>query len=76
MSGFYSGPVADAVVRAVRDLGGVLSHEDLEQHKSVEVKPISTTYRGLTVWEVPPPNQVGKRASFFVAAHVMPWHQS
>ncbi|CAD7703511.1 unnamed protein product, partial [Ostreobium quekettii] len=55
--GFYSGPVADAVVRAVQDLNGVLDHDDMESHATVEVEPISTTYRGLSVWEVPPPNQ-------------------
>jgi gamma-glutamyltranspeptidase/glutathione hydrolase len=49
--------VADAIVEAVRSRGGVMSHEDLAAHRTLEVEAISTDYRGSTVWEVPPPCQ-------------------
>jgi gamma-glutamyltranspeptidase len=55
--GFYSGPVADAIVDAVQSRGGVLSHGDLAAHRTLEVEPVSTDYKGVTVWEVPPPCQ-------------------
>lgn len=53
----YTGPVADAIVEAVTSRGGVLSHGDLAAHRTLEVAPISTDYRGATIWEVPPPCQ-------------------
>lgn len=55
--GIYSGPVADAIVAALQSRGGVMSHADLAAHRTLEVEPISTDYRGATVWEVPPPCQ-------------------
>ena len=42
--GFYEGRVAEEIVKAVKDRGGVLSLEDLKRHGnigSVEVEPIS-----------------------------------
>ncbi|CAI5527407.1 unnamed protein product [Closterium sp. Naga37s-1] len=53
--GFYSGPVAEAIVTAVQAQGGVLSLPDLASHTSSFAPPISTTFHGLTIWEVPPP---------------------
>eukprot|EP00878_Enallax_costatus_P014464 GHUV01015128.1.p1 GENE.GHUV01015128.1~~GHUV01015128.1.p1 ORF type:complete len:652 (+),score=151.84 GHUV01015128.1:282-1958(+) len=53
--GFYSGPVADAIVSALQSRGGVMTHEDLLEHTTVELEPISTVYNGHVVWEVPPP---------------------
>ncbi|KAI8475092.1 MAG: gamma-glutamyltranspeptidase [Monoraphidium minutum] len=53
----YSGPVADAIVAAVKARGGVLELSDLAGHRTLEVEPICTDYRGATVWEVPPPCQ-------------------
>eukprot|EP00897_Mesotaenium_endlicherianum_P009703 jgi/Mesen1/8761/ME000524S08058 len=55
--GFYEGPVAEAIVEIVRSKGGVLSLDDLAAHKSHFEAPISSTYRGVRVWEVPPPTQ-------------------
>ncbi|CAI5487027.1 unnamed protein product [Closterium sp. Naga37s-1] len=53
--GFYTGPVAEAIVAAVQSQGGVLSLHDLASHVSSFAPPISTTFHGLTIWEVPPP---------------------
>lgn len=55
--GFYRGGVAEAIVNAVQSRGGVLELEDLMRHRPAVVDPISTTYRGLKVWETPPPTQ-------------------
>jgi gamma-glutamyltranspeptidase/glutathione hydrolase len=54
---FYRGPLARDLVQAVREAGGLLSAEDLASHRSSWVDPISTTYRGLRVWECPPNGQ-------------------
>jgi len=51
---FYKGPIAREIVRQVTELGGVLSEEDFARHTTRWQDPISTTYRGNTVYEAPP----------------------
>lgn len=54
---FYRGPIAETLT-AYSDLhGGRLSLEDLRNHRSEWVEPISTVYRGTSVWELPPNGQ-------------------
>jgi gamma-glutamyltranspeptidase/glutathione hydrolase len=55
--GFYQGEIADAIVRVMRDVGGVMSQSDLASHTSLFSQPISTTYRGYRFWECPPNGQ-------------------
>jgi gamma-glutamyltranspeptidase/glutathione hydrolase len=54
---FYRGPVAHAIVQAVRREGGRLSLDDLAEHRSTWDEPISTTFCGHRVWECPPNGQ-------------------
>lgn len=54
---FYSGEIADAIVATVQSLGGTLTHDDLKAHRSTWETPISTTYRGVNVYECPPNGQ-------------------
>lgn len=54
---FYSGKIAQAIVNLVQEHGGFLTLEDLESHATMETSPISTTYRGLKVFEHPPNGQ-------------------
>ena len=54
---FYRGPIAEAIVRTVRAAGGVLTLDDLAEHRSTWVKPLSTTYRGVELVELPPNTQ-------------------
>jgi gamma-glutamyltranspeptidase/glutathione hydrolase len=54
---FYRGPVAAAVDGLSRRVGGILREEDLAAHRSDWVEPVSTTYRGATLWELPPNGQ-------------------
>jgi gamma-glutamyltranspeptidase / glutathione hydrolase len=54
---FYDGAIAVAIERCVRDNGGYLDREDLGAHRSEWVEPISTTYRGWRVFELPPNGQ-------------------
>jgi gamma-glutamyltranspeptidase/glutathione hydrolase len=55
--GFYGGGVAQEIVRYSRANGGFFTLEDLARHRSEWVDPVSTDYRGYTVWELPPPGQ-------------------
>lgn len=54
---FYRGEIARGIDRFAAQTDGFLSLEDLVAHEVEWVQPISTTYRGLTVWEMPPNTQ-------------------
>ena len=54
---FYNGEIARSIARAAQEAGGYLSEEDLAEHESTWVEPISTDYRGVRVYEIPPPGQ-------------------
>ncbi|MBK8167703.1 MAG: gamma-glutamyltransferase [bacterium] len=54
---YYRGPVAEAIVRYSMANGGRFTPEDFARHASEWVEPVSTSYRGWDVWELPPPGQ-------------------
>ncbi len=53
-AGFYEGDVAKRIIASSQRLGGMMSLEDLRKFSAEWVEPISTTYRGWTVYEIPP----------------------
>ena len=53
----YGGELGRRIVDRVRALGGFLTLDDLARHQVEWVQPVSTTFRGHTVWELPPNNQ-------------------
>ena len=54
---FYDGWPARAIVEAVQRNGGCMTAGDLRAHRSTFEAPISTTYRGHTIYECPPNGQ-------------------
>ncbi len=54
---FYEGEIAVTIANYIKENGGFLSYEDLKNHTSEWVKPVSTNYRGYDVWELPPNGQ-------------------
>lgn len=54
---FYKGEIAQTIARYMKANGGFLSEQDLAEHKSEWVDPVSTNYRGYDVWEIPPNGQ-------------------
>jgi gamma-glutamyltranspeptidase/glutathione hydrolase len=56
-SAFYRGAIAAATLRTSEEHGGVLRAADLAEYSAEWVTPISTTYRGWTVYELPPNGQ-------------------
>jgi gamma-glutamyltranspeptidase/glutathione hydrolase len=54
---FYKGEIAKAIADYCEKNGGFISLADLAAHKSEWVEPISTNYRGYTVYEIPPNSQ-------------------
>ncbi|KAL7321875.1 hypothetical protein PS15m_001599 [Mucor circinelloides] len=55
--GFYGGRIGQAIVDALKSRGGVMTLEDLAQHNSELIEPISLDYHDWTVWEIPPNGQ-------------------
>ena len=56
-AGFYQGPTADAILAISTERGGTMTAADLRELEPEWVDPISTTYRGWTVYELPPNTQ-------------------
>ncbi len=54
---YYRGEIAQSIAQAVQASGGAMTADDLAAHESTWVEPISTTYRGMRVWECPPNGQ-------------------
>ncbi len=55
--GFYKGEVAKAIVETSRRHGGTFTEKDFADYSAEWVDPISTTYRGWTIYELPPNGQ-------------------
>ncbi len=55
--GFYKGRIAEEIVAFSDKNGGLFSQRDFADHTSTWVDPVSVTYRGYQVWEIPPPGQ-------------------
>src|SRR5262249_52592626 len=53
-AGSYRGPTATAILEVSRRLGGALEPADLTELQAEWVDPISTTYRGWKISELPP----------------------
>jgi gamma-glutamyltranspeptidase/glutathione hydrolase len=54
---FYRGEITRRIVAYSEKAGGLFTMRDFEDHSSTWVDPVSTTYRGYTVWELPPNGQ-------------------
>ncbi len=54
---FYAGEIARTIGRYMLDQGGFLSVDDLGEHRGEWVDPVSSSYRGYDVWELPPNGQ-------------------
>jgi gamma-glutamyltranspeptidase/glutathione hydrolase len=58
-SGFYEGPIAEAVAARVQSAGGSMSVEDLARYEAKWRKPVTGTYRGYGIASMPPPSSGG-----------------
>jgi gamma-glutamyltranspeptidase / glutathione hydrolase len=58
-AGFYSGPVAEDIVKTVKARGGVMSLKDLTDYKVEWRKPLMKEYEGHKVYLMPPPSSGG-----------------
>ncbi len=53
--GFYEGPVAEAMLRALREAGSPLRAEDFAAYRARIDEPLRTNFRGTVVYSAPPP---------------------
>ncbi|TFG09547.1 gamma-glutamyltransferase [Candidatus Heimdallarchaeota archaeon] len=56
-SGFYEGRIANAIIDLIQSKEGLMTLEDLKNHQTTFDNPISTNYRGVDVYEIPPNGQ-------------------
>ena len=54
---FYKGDIAHIIGDYMAEHGGFLSCEDMAAHSGEWVEPVSTSYRGVDVWQLPPNGQ-------------------
>jgi gamma-glutamyltranspeptidase/glutathione hydrolase len=54
---FYTGPIAQAILKTEERLGGKMAAADLSEFQAEWVQPVSTEYRGWKVYELPPNTQ-------------------
>jgi gamma-glutamyltranspeptidase/glutathione hydrolase len=56
---FYRGKIADLIVKASTDNGGILAKPDFEDYRVRELAPVKCNYRGYEVISSPPPSSGG-----------------
>ena len=54
---FYRGRIAREIVAFSQQSGGLFAADDFASTSASWVDPVSTTYGGVEVWEIPPPGQ-------------------
>ncbi|CAM9583466.1 unnamed protein product [Scytosiphon promiscuus] len=54
---FYAGRIGEAMVDVLQEMGGLLTADDLKDHTTAFVEPISVEFAGTRVYEVPPNGQ-------------------
>ncbi|MCL2739372.1 MAG: gamma-glutamyltransferase [Bacteroidales bacterium] len=54
---FYKGSIARTIGEFMKSQDGFLSYDDLAAYQSEWIEPVSTSYRGYDVWELPPNGQ-------------------
>jgi gamma-glutamyltranspeptidase/glutathione hydrolase len=57
--GFYQGPVAEKLVKAIRDAGGIMTLDDLKSYQPTIRVPVHGSYRGYDIVSMPLPSSGG-----------------
>jgi gamma-glutamyltranspeptidase/glutathione hydrolase len=58
-AGFYRGRVADLIVAEMERGGGLIGREDLAAYRAIWREPIAISYRGHTIYSMPPASSGG-----------------
>jgi gamma-glutamyltranspeptidase/glutathione hydrolase len=57
--GFYEGPVAEKLAKAIQDAGGIMTSDDLKAYQPVIRAPVRGSYRGYDIVSMPLPSSGG-----------------
>lgn len=57
--GFYEGPVAEKLAKAIADAGGIMTPDDLKSYSAVIRAPVRGSYRGYDIVSMPLPSSGG-----------------
>jgi gamma-glutamyltranspeptidase/glutathione hydrolase len=80
--GFYEGPVAETLARAMKENGGLITAADLKAYRAKWRTPVEFTYRGRTVVGMPPPSSGGTTMAMIAHllegydVHALGWHSA
>lgn len=58
-AGFYTGALAQKLIRGVTEAGGIWSHEDLKKYFIIERKPITGKFHEMKITSAAPPSSGG-----------------
>jgi gamma-glutamyltranspeptidase/glutathione hydrolase len=56
-AGFYAGEVAQEMTRFAQEAGGFFTYDDFARQQAVWGEPILSRYRGIAIYNTPPPTQ-------------------
>jgi gamma-glutamyltranspeptidase/glutathione hydrolase len=54
---YYGGPIGAAIAETLQAHGGLMTADDVAAHQSAWVDPLHVDFRGVDVYELPPPTQ-------------------
>src|SRR5262249_29174871 len=57
--GFYEGPVAEKLVKAIGEAGGIMTTDDLKAYSAILRAPVRGSYRGYDIVSMPLPSSGG-----------------
>ena len=57
--GFYEGPVAEKLVKAIDEAGGIMTSDDLKSYQALIRAPVRGSYRGYDIVSMPQPSSGG-----------------
>ena len=58
-AGFYRGRVAELIVAEMKRGGGLITREDLARYRAIWREPVEISYRGYTIYSMPPASSGG-----------------
>ena len=68
-AGFYQGPIAETLAKAMQDNGGLVTAEDLKGYQAKWRTPMEFDYRGRHIVGMPPPSSGG--LTMAMIAHIL-----
>ena len=69
---FYRGEIAAAIASAIGRRDGLVTAHDFAMHRSQWVEPLTMDYRGVRVYELPPPTQGLAALAIFARLSALP----